>query len=131
MNTPTSGRTLELVEPLHRRAVDPAVLRLARLEPDLEPVRAVVILEVERDPRHALPEAHELALVGGPARMAGAAEVERLEQVALAGAVRPADHGEALAEGHLGPLVVAEVAQAGARDAHPPAYTLSRIGITR
>ena len=94
---------------------------------------AVVVLAPQLQPRHAARRSARLALVGGPARAAGAGEVERLEQVRLAGAVAAGDHGQPGPEPHLRRLVGAEVAQAEpGGDARPAAlYTFSRIGISR
>ena len=74
--------------------------------------------EVERHPRDRRAAANQLALVGGARRARGAAEVDRLEEIGLAGPVGPADHGQAGRQRDLGTLVVAEVAQLDARHAH-------------
>ena len=107
-------------EALDRGAVHPQSLGLAGHEADAELVRPVAVAPVDLDPGRGRSEAHDLALVARPARAAGAAEVERLEQVRLAGAVRTRDHGEALAQRRLRLFVAAEIAQADAEDAHRP-----------
>ena len=81
--------------------------------------------------RRAGAEANHLTLVRRAARTAGAAEVQRLEQVRLAGAVGPGDHGQALAELDLGMFVAAEVAQAYGQHAASPTYTFRRMGMIR
>ena len=68
--------------------------------------------------RGALAEADHLPLVRGPAGTAGAAEVQRLEQVRLTGAVGTGDHGQPRPERRLRALVAAEVADGHALDAH-------------
>ena len=117
--TLTSGRASRPAEAVDRAAVDAHALRPrpARSRP-----RAVlaVLADAARAPRapRVAAAAHQLALVRGARRAGRAAEVERLEQVRLAGAVGPADHRQPVAELDLRPLVVAEVAQLDARDAH-------------
>ena len=64
--------------------------------------------------------AHQLALVRRARRRAGAAEVDGLEQVGLAGAVGADHHGQPARQLQLGRLVVAEVAQLEAGDEHRP-----------
>ena len=111
----TSARVGQLVD---GGAVDLQPLRLARLETDGDPVRVAVTLGVELQPRDAGAEAHDLALVAGPARAAGAGEVDRLEQVRLARPVGARDHGQPRAQPHLRRLVGAEVANGEAGDPH-------------
>ena len=93
--TLTSGRSATSSSRSTRRAVGPHPLRLPGREADRQLVRAVLALGRDDDPRGAAPEADDLALVGGPAGAAGAAEVQRLDQVRLAGAVGPGDHRQA------------------------------------
>ena len=99
--------------------------------PGLKPTRHLVaperVLAHELEPRQLGAEAHDLALVRRPARAPGAGEVERLEQVRLAGAVAARDDREPRPQPHVRRLVGAEVAQAEVRRNH----TLSRIGIRR
>ena len=106
---------------LGRCPVDLEPLGLPRLEADAELVLAVAIAPVDLD-THRAPgarvEAQQLALVGGPARAPGAAEVQRLEEVRLAGAVGPVHDGEPLAQPDLGRGVAAEVAHAQAGHHH-------------
>ena len=63
-------------------------------------------------------EADELTLVSRPWRAAGAAEVDSLEQVRLARAVRPVDDRQAGAEAGLSSRIRAEVAHLHAEHAH-------------
>ena len=84
-------------EPLDRRAVHAQPLRLARLEADAQLVPLAGVLAAELQPRQRRAEAHALALVRGPARAARAGEVDRLQQVRLAGAVAAGDHRQARA----------------------------------
>ena len=72
---------------------------------------ALVVGQVERDPGDRGAAADQLALVGGARGAAGAAEVDGLEQVRLAGAVGPADHRQPVGQLDRSPLVVAELAQ--------------------
>jgi hypothetical protein len=104
--------------PLDRRAVGPQPLGLPRRVAHLEHMGAVVVLRVHRGPRRRRAEADDLALVGRPARPAGAAEVQALEQVGLARAVATRDHGQPRAQRHLEALVAPEVAQRQAGDPH-------------
>ena len=115
-----------------RRRRAAASARRARSRPRC--VRAVVAPRASSSSRvSAGAEAHDLALVRRPARAAGAAEVERLEQVRLAGAVaarettvRPG------AEPHLRRARRSgSRAGAGARPARRAAYTFRRIGMIR
>ena len=78
-------------------------------------------------------EAHQLALVARARRAARAAEVDRLEQVRLAGAVGAVHDRQALAERGLGARIGAEVAQlhADARARHGHPHTFSRMGMIR
>ncbi len=125
--TETSGRALASVS---LSTVAPSTCsRFASpgSKPDGDPVRVAVALGVELQPRDAGAEAHDLALVAGPARAAGAGEVDRLEQVRLAGPVRARDHGQPRAQPHLRRLVGAEVADGEAGDPHGD--RLPRAGI--
>ncbi len=116
---------------VHRRAVDAQRLLHPRLHADLDQVRAVVALRRDGDARHLLLAPDQLAVVGGARRSTGAAEVQRLEEVGLAGAVRPGDHGQPRPERDLGRRVVAEVPEGRGGDPHGGGYTFSRIGMTR
>ena len=82
----------------------------------------------------ACPAAHQLAVVGGPRRAARAAEVQRLQEVRLAGAVGAGDHRQAGPELDLraprscgSPAASTAVTRTGRR----AAQTFSRIGMTR
>jgi hypothetical protein len=81
-------------------------------------LEAVGAGRAQLDPRRWRAEAHDLALVVGPARAPGRAEVHGLEQVRLAGTVGAVDDGQALRE--LDPLVgvAAKVAQMGGANDH-------------
>src|SRR6185436_19827013 len=96
-------------------------------EPDAERMTAVRVLGLELEPRQPRAEAHDLALVRGPARARGAGEVQRLEQVRLAGAIATRDHRQPRSGAELSRLVRAEIPQAEVSDDH----TLSRLGISR
>ena len=137
MGAANGGRALEQLEPigqedaqqrpgldveqaLDRRPVGAHALGLARLKSDAQLVRAGIVGESHDDAGRLRAEAHQLALVAGPRRTAGATKVERLEQVRLAHAVRPMDHRETLAEMGFGASVGAEVAQLHADHAHRP-----------
>jgi hypothetical protein len=105
-------------EALDGRAVDAQVLRLARLEADLEQVPPVLRGDLGLGARQLRAKPHDLALVGGAARPPGQREVDRLEQVRLAGAVRPEHDGEPIAELRLRALVGAKVAEPDAPRLH-------------
>ena len=111
---------LDVEQALDGRAVGAHALGLARFEADAQLVRAGAVGELHDDARGLRAEAHQLALVAGPRRAPGAAEVERLEQVRLARAVRSVHHRQTLAEMGLGTGVGAEVAQLHADHAHRP-----------
>src|SRR4051794_475793 len=119
-----------LPQALHRHAVDADPLRLAGLEADAQRVPAVATLDLDLNPSCALAEAHDLALVASTARAPGATEVQRLEEVGLAGPVAPVDDREPGAEGDVRALVRAEVPHPDAANDHGP-YTFSRIGMIR
>ena len=96
--TLTSGRSATSTQALDGRAVVAHALwaRPADAEADSELVRRRRRRDRLSGPaQRARAEAHQLAVVAGAQRAAGAAEVEGLEQVGLAGAVRPVDHGQA------------------------------------
>src|SRR5215207_436110 len=86
---------------LDRDAVDTNVLRLPGLESDTQLVQPARTLDLDLNPSSLPAEAHDLALVARATRPPGAAEVQRLEEVGLARAVAPMDHGDAGAEGHV------------------------------
>src|SRR5262249_49552048 len=100
-------------------------------EADRQLVRTVLSACIDDNTSRALPEAHDLALVGRPARTAGAAEVQRFDQVRLAGAVWTRDNRQSDAELGLRVAVTAKVTHRDAHDQHPrtPVYTLSLIGM--
>ena len=68
-------------------------------------------MDGDRDACGLLPKAHQLALIAGAQGVAGATEIERLQQVGLAGAVGPMKDGQALAEVRLSTGVCTEIAQ--------------------
>ena len=110
---------LDVDEALDEDAVGLQALRLARAEADRQLVRAALaVAQVDLDACGGGVEADDLALVGGAARAAGAAEVQRLEQVRLAGAVAPVHHRQARPEVDVRALVATKVAQPQARDEH-------------
>ena len=119
--TLTSGRDVEPGQAVDRRAVHAQVLRLARLEAHLEPVLAVVALGRSSATRATVaPRRTSSRSFDGARRARRAAEVERLEQVGLAGAVRARRSTvRPVAELDLRTLVVAEVAQLDARRRAP------------
>src|SRR4051794_40889373 len=107
-----------LPQALHRHAVDADPLRLAGLEADAQRVPAVATLDLDLNPSCALAEAHDLALVASTARAPGATEVQRLEEVGLAGPVAPVDDREPGAEGDVRALVRAKVPHPDAANDH-------------
>ena len=64
-------------------------------------------------------KANHLALVGGPARAPGAAEVQPFEQVRLTRSVWPCHERQPFAECDASPLVVAEIPQGEGPHEHP------------
>ena len=119
MKTQTSGRISTSTRRSTSDAVGLQALRVAGREADRQRVRAALgVAQVDLDARRRRVEAHDLALVGGPARAPGAAEVQRLEEVRLAGAVAAVDDRQARAELDVGALVATKVAQAQAGDEH-------------
>ncbi len=128
MGTANAGRTLEQLQAighehaqqrtlldveqaLDGRPVGAHALGLPRLEPNAQLVGVLAIAQLHAHARGTLPEAHQLALVAGARRASGAAEVQRLQQVGLAGAVRSVHDGQALPQRRLGAGVGTEVAQ--------------------
>ena len=94
MKTLTSGRTSAPSGPAIGDPSRVHALRVTGLEAHLQPVGAVLGLHFDLDTGDLRAEADELTLVRGAAGARRAAEVEGLEQVRLAGAVRPVDHGD-------------------------------------
>ena len=86
---------------------------------DRELVRFCAVEQMNGHARGRSAEAHQLALVARARRARGAAEVEGLEEVRLAGAVGAVNDGQAGAETRLGARVRAEIAHLDADDAHP------------
>ena len=88
--TLTSGRAVDVEQALDRRAVDPQALRLAglRSRPRARARRPSASASTSTRPRAAPKRTTSRSLVVRHER-AGAAEVQRLEQVRLAGAVGP------------------------------------------
>ncbi len=109
---------LDIEQPLDGRAVGAHALGLPRLEADAQLVLLRAVAEPHAHPSGVLPEAHQLALVARARRAPGAAEVDRLEQVRLTGAVRSVHDGQPVAQGGLGARIGAEVAQLNAQYAH-------------
>src|SRR3954451_21866374 len=85
------------------------------------------VLARELEPRQLRAEAHDVALVRRPARAPRAGEVERLQEVRLAGPVAARDDGEPGPQPHVRRRVGAEVAHAEGLGDH----TFRRIGIRR
>ncbi len=100
------------------RAVDRHPLRLARPEADGDLGLAPLDDGRDLDARELLALGDEPALVGRARRPAEAAEVHRLEQRRLAGAVRADDRGDAVAELDLEARVAAERGRPEALHAH-------------
>ena len=115
---------LDVEQSLDRRAVGAQALGWPGWKPTLSSCGRPSSSSSTRHAGGVGVEAHELALVARPRRASGAAEVDRLEQVRLAGAVGAVDDGQTLTEGDLGARVGAEVAQLDAEHAH-------RIELTR
>ena len=111
-NTDSSGRAGAADRLSTGDAVHAQRLLHARLDAHLDQVRALVVLRGHGHARHLLPAPHQLAVVRGARRAARAAEVQRLQEVRLAGAVGAGDHGQARAERDLRLRVVAEVPEA-------------------
>jgi len=109
---------LHVGEALDGGAVGRHVLGRSGLESDGQLVAAVVVAQPDNHARSLRSKAHQLALGASTLRVAGAAEVERLEQVRLAGAVGTMDDGQAVAEMSLGPRIGAKVAQLHAENQH-------------
>jgi len=105
-------------EALDRRPVYAQALGLARLEAHLEQMSAVLSLDFSLSPAQLCTDPHQLTLVRGAAGARRQREVDALEQVGLAGAVRPEDDRQCRAEVRLGALVAAEVAKADPQGAH-------------
>jgi hypothetical protein len=79
-----------------------------------------------------LAEGDRLPLVSGPAGATAERQADGLEAIRLAGAVRPPQQGDALAEDQLSRRQVAKAERLERGDAHPRGpQTFSRIGITR
>jgi hypothetical protein len=81
-------------------------------------VDAIAVAPVHGHARRLGVEAHDLALVRRAAGPARAPEVQRLEQVRLAGAVGAVQHRQPGTERDVGRRVGAEVAHAQAGDEH-------------
>src|SRR4051812_44699168 len=107
-------------EALDRRAVDAQVLGLTRLEPDLEQVPAILAGDLRLGARQLRTEPNDLALVRGATRARREREVDGLEQIRLAGTIRPENNGEALAKPSLSPLVASEIAESDPCSSHTP-----------
>ena len=119
----------DVQDALHAGAVGAHALRRlgragGRAEADGELVGLVFVEQLDRDARGVGSEAHQLALVAGSGRAAGAAVVDGLEQVALARSVGPVDDAQGAAEGGLRARVAAKVAHLHGQDTR-------RHGLTR
>src|SRR3954453_3137201 len=88
------------------------MLWLAGLEADLEQMPPVLGRNLGLRACQLRTKPYELPLVGRAARPRGQREVDGLEQVRLAGPIRPEHNGEPIPELGLRPLVATEVAQA-------------------
>src|SRR5207244_4519605 len=110
------------LSPVHLRA-----LRLARSQHDLELERLRITRPPECDPACPLPEADQLRVGPSPRREALRADVQRLEQVRLAGAVRADGQDETWLEVELETRVRAVVAKRDRGDDQPA----SRMGMIR
>ena len=80
----------------------------------------------QRDARDALAAADQVPLARGPERASKATEVERLQQVGLAGADRPLDDRDPRRQVDFGALVAAEVAKRERCDVHQRARSEKR-----
>jgi hypothetical protein len=101
--------------------------------------------ELELHPRTLLTVTNQVTIVARAKRAAGEADVDRLEQVGLAGSVRPVNDDDARRDGGARVGEIAETAaldcaddgrESGGSSASRPGpplitYTFSRIGITR
>ena len=83
------GPRVEAGRALERAAVERDALCLPGLEPDLEPVPAVRVDEIQRHARHARAPPHDLALVRGARRAGRAAEVDGLHRLVLPAPLAP------------------------------------------
>src|SRR4029077_12715487 len=114
---------LDVEQPLHGSPVGAHQLHRTRVsvgrsEADAQLVRALAVAALNDNAGGLLSEAHELALVAGAWRTGGASVIERLQQVRLAGAVRPVYDRQARPETGLGACVGAEVAHLHADEVH-------------
>jgi hypothetical protein len=117
-----------LAQRVGRHAVHPDALGLPRLKADAQVMHAVATLDLDLNASCALVEANDLALVARAARPPRAAEVERLQQVRLAGAVAPVDDRQAGAERDVRAHIGAEVPHADAANDHGPAAPTRSAG---
>jgi len=111
------------------RAVGRDAPRLRGLVADRQLVDSVRRLDVHLDAQRRSVEADDLAVVAGAAGAAGETDVERLQEVRLAGAVGAVDDRKAGAQRDLGAVVGAHVADAQA--AHQAHQTFKRMGMMR
>ena len=110
----------QLLGRAQRRAVHGCALRRTGAERDLELDRdRRRAPTAQRHPGGALAEADQLRVGARARREALRADVQRLEQVRLAGAVRPDDEHEPRLEVEVEPGVRAEVAERDVRDDQP------------
>ena len=119
---------LDVEQALHRRAIAGHALDRAGAAPAIahaELVRTRAVVEAHDHAGRSGTEADQLALVAGARRAAGAAVVDGLEQVRLAGAIRPVYDRQAGAQARLGARVRAEVAHLHADHLHAAALTRS------
>ncbi len=104
----------------------PRAIRLAAVG-DGELVLAALLVTADDHAGGLGVEADQVTVVAGARRAAGAAKVEALQQVRLAGAVRPVDDGQAGPEARFRAGVGAEVAELHAEHAHDAILTRSGV----
>ena len=136
-NTLTSGLKATSRTPLDGGAVGAHALRRlgragGRAEADGQLVWFVPVEQLDGDAGRLGAEAHQLALVASAGRAPGAAVVDGLQKVALAGSVGSVDDAQGAAEGGLRARVAAKVAHLHGQDTRPPRrHTFRRIGMIR
>jgi hypothetical protein len=99
----------QLLGRAYRRPVQAGALALPRLQRHLELDRHTAAHSAERNPARLLPEADQLRIGARARREALRADVQRLEQVRLAGPVPPHHEHESRLEAEVELLVRAEV----------------------
>ena len=129
-NTLTSGLKASVQDALDGGAVGAHPLgRLGgaggRAEADGELVGFVAVEQLHGDAGGLGAEADQLALVASAGRAPGAAVVDGLQEVALAGSVGPVDDAQGAAEGGLRARVAAKVAHLHGQDTRGHGVTRS------